>query len=79
MFLSPSTSISKRRSLANISPSMKHFPSALRRVLRRPVEFFQSKTTLARRAPLATEARKCAASEAERLDRLRRPENYRSR
>ncbi len=39
----------------------------------------QSKTTLTRRAVLRTEAREREANEAERLDRLRNPGNYRGR
>ena len=38
-----------------------------------------SKTTLARRALLRTEARERQEKEAERLDRLRNPGNYRGR
>jgi hypothetical protein len=38
-----------------------------------------SRTTVARRALLRTEAREREANEAERLDRLRNPGNYRGR
>jgi hypothetical protein len=38
-----------------------------------------SKTTLARRALLRTEESERKANEAERLDRLRNPSNYRGR
>ncbi len=42
-------------------------------------ELFRSKTTIARRASVRTETREREANEAERLDRLRNPSDYRGR
>jgi hypothetical protein len=55
---------------------MKRIPSGLFRVL---TNLVRSKTVLARRALLRSEAREREANEAERLDRLRNPRDYRGR
>ena len=58
---------------------MKHFFSVLHRALERMGGRLQSKASLVRRALLSSEARERAASEAERLDRLRHPRDYQGR
>ena len=58
---------------------MKQFFAPLRRTLEKLGEVLLSKSALARRAVLRREARERAASEAERLDRLRNPRDYQGR
>lgn len=58
---------------------MKSFFSKLLLALEKLRNLFLSKTTLARRALLRTESREREANEAERLDRLRNPHDYRGR
>jgi hypothetical protein len=55
---------------------MKQFFSGMLRGL---ANLVLSKTAMARRALLRTEAREREANEAERLDRLRNPRDYRGR
>jgi hypothetical protein len=54
------------------------FPKSLR-LVEKLGSLFLSKATIARRALLRSEARERAANEAERLDRLRNPSDYRGR
>ena len=58
---------------------MKRFFSDMLHAVGKFRSFFLSKTTVARRAVLKTDAREREANEAERLDRLRNPSNYRGR
>jgi len=58
---------------------MKRFFSGILRGTEKLGSLLLSKTTLARRAVLRTEEREREASEAERLDRLRNPQDYRGR
>ena len=58
---------------------MKQFFALLRRAWGKLGELLLSKSTLARRAALRTEARDRETSEAERLDRLRNPRDYQGR
>ncbi|HWN93643.1 MAG TPA: hypothetical protein VNT99_01310 [Methylomirabilota bacterium] len=58
---------------------MKRFFSKPLRWVEKLGSLFRSKTTLARRTVLRTEAREREADEAERLDRLRNPGNYRGK
>jgi len=58
---------------------MKLFFSKALRLMERLGSLFRSKATLARRALLRTEASERKANEAERLDRLRNPSDYRGR
>ncbi|HEY0551784.1 MAG TPA: hypothetical protein VGF13_19420 [Verrucomicrobiae bacterium] len=58
---------------------MKQLFSKLLRAVAKLGRLFTSKTTLARRAILRTETREREANEAERLDRLRNPSDYRGR
>lgn len=58
---------------------MKSFFAKSLRLLEKLGELLLSKTTVARRAVLRTEAREREANEAERLDRLRNPSNYQGR
>ncbi len=53
--------------------------SGLRRGLEKLADLLRSKGELTRRAVLRTEARERQAAEAERLDRLRNPGDYRGR
>jgi hypothetical protein len=58
---------------------MKQFFSGMFRGLEKLGSLFLFKTTIARRALLRTEARERQANEADRLDRLRNPGDYRGR
>ena len=58
---------------------MKRFFSALLLRMENLRNLARSKTAIARRAVLRTEAREREAKEAERLDRLRNPHDYRGR
>ena len=58
---------------------MKRFFSVMLRLLEKLRGLVHSKTTMARRALLRTEAREREANEVERLDRLRNPRDYRGR
>lgn len=58
---------------------MKPFFSKSLLVLEKLRSLFLSKTTIARRALLRTEWHEREANEAERLDRLRNPHDYRGR
>ena len=58
---------------------MKPFLSKLFRLLEKLWRFALCKTAIARRAALRTEARERNEMEAERLDRLRNPSDYRGR
>jgi hypothetical protein len=58
---------------------MKRFGLAILRAFQNLTSFFFFKTTMARRALLRTEARERDRMEAERLDRLRNPHDYRGR
>ena len=58
---------------------MKQFISKLLRGIEKLAKLFLSKTTIARRALLKTEESERKANEAERLDRLRNPSDYRGR
>jgi hypothetical protein len=58
---------------------MKQFVASLHRAWEKLGESLLSKSTLARRAVLRSAARERAASEAERLDRLRNPRDYQGR
>jgi hypothetical protein len=58
---------------------MKTFFSAMRRGLEKLADLASSKSALARRTVLRTEARERKEFEADRLDRLRNPANYRGR
>jgi len=58
---------------------MKQSPSGMSRAAEKLRSLLLSKTTMARRAVLRTEAREREANEAERLDRLRNPQDYRGR
>ena len=59
--------------------NMKRFFSGMFRAAEKFGSLVLSKTTQAQRAVLKTEARERQASEAERLDRLRNPQDYRGR
>jgi hypothetical protein len=58
---------------------MKALFSAVLRGLEKIADLASSKSALARRALLRTEARERKEFEADRLDRLRNPGNYRGR
>jgi len=58
---------------------MKQFLSGMFRAAEKLGSLILSKTTQAQRAVLKTEAREREANEAERLDRLRNPQDYRGR
>lgn len=58
---------------------MKSFVSELLRLLEKIASRVASKGTVARRALLKNEKREREANEAERLDRLRNPSDYRGR
>ena len=58
---------------------MRLFFSKLRRLVEKGGELLLSKTTLAQRTLLRTEERERQANEAERLDRLRNPGDYRGK
>jgi hypothetical protein len=58
---------------------MKLFCSAMLRVLKKLADLASTKSALARRTLLKTEARERKEFEADRLDRLRNPGNYRGR
>jgi len=58
---------------------MKQIFSALRRAWKKLGELPLSKSTLARRASLQSEAQARETSAAERLDRLRNPRDYQGR
>ncbi len=59
--------------------SMKQFFSGMFRAAEKLGNLVVSKSTQAQRAVLKTEAREREANEAERLDRLRNPQDYRGR
>ena len=58
---------------------MKQFFSVMFRMGEKLRSLLLSKTTVTRRTLLRTEAREREANEAERLDRLRNPSDYRGR
>jgi hypothetical protein len=58
---------------------MKRFFTAMLHVLEKLADLASSKSAMARRVLLRTEARERKAFEADRLDRLRNPGNYRGR
>ena len=58
---------------------MKQFFPALHRAWEKLGALLLSKSTLARRAVLRSEARERETNEADRLDRLRRPRDYQGR
>jgi len=58
---------------------MKQFFDEMFRAVKKLGSFFLSKGALARRAVLKSEAHEREANEAERLDRLRNPHDYRGR
>jgi hypothetical protein len=58
---------------------MKQFLSGMFRAVEKIGSLILSKATQARRTVLKTEAREREANEAERLDRLRNPQDYRGR
>jgi hypothetical protein len=61
------------------SISMKHFFYEIFRAVKKIGNLFLSKGELARRAVLRSTAREQKEMEAERLDRLRNPQDYRGR